>query len=132
MQQAKPHADLFGRVIGTLILLAGIAMLAFVFKTANDLFYRPITGLEFLGSKSAAPPPANIGAAALEFVKQLVYLGLMTVVGSLCAGKGITLYIGAVHWADGHRPVHVEPAAAPAASTAESPKTNAAAKTQSN
>lgn len=110
MQQSKPHADIFGRVIGMLILLAGIAALAFVFNTANTLFHKPIVGLEFLYTKSSATPaPANMGAAVLEFVKQLVFLGLMTVVASIMAGKGIALYLGAIHWGQhAHAPTHVE------------------------
>jgi hypothetical protein len=133
MQQSKPHTDWFGRVVGMLILVAGIALLGFVFNTANTLFHSPIKGFTFLNSQStSAPPAANIGAAALEFVKQIVFLGLMTVVGSILAGKGIALYLGAIQWGETHHPskpshVDVEPRPTPAPSTPDTPPSTAKA-----
>ena len=128
MQQAKPHTDAFGRVMGTLILLAGIAMLIGAFYTANNWLHQPVKGLEFLGTKSpVAPPPANIGGAVLEFVRELVILGFMTLIGSILAGKGIALYLGAIHWSETHRPSRlgaVEPAPS---TTAPAPSTTAPA-----
>jgi hypothetical protein len=133
MQQAKPHTDAFGRVMGTLILLAGIAMLIGAFYTANNWLHQPIKGLEFLGTKSqVAPPPANIGAAALEFVRELVILGFMTMIGSILAGKGIALYLGAIHWAETHRPSKptiAEPAPAPSTAKPDTPPPNATSTT---
>jgi len=118
MQQAKPHADVLGSVIGMLILLAGIGMLAYAFHTAYILFKSPLLGFEFLGSKSASTPaPINIGAAALEFVKDLVYLGFMTAIGSIASGKGIALYLGAIQFGE---PKHPRGEAAPATSTTPS------------
>lgn len=104
MQQVKPHTDAFGRVVGTLILLVGIAMLIGAFYQANAWLHSPLRGFQFLDNTSqAAPPPANIGAAALEFVRELMILGFMTMIGSILSGKGISLYLGAIHWGDMHR-----------------------------
>jgi hypothetical protein len=133
MQQAKQHTDIFGRVMGTLILLVGIAMLIGAFYTANEWFHSTPKGLEFLDAKSStAPPPVSIGAAALEFVKQLVFLGIMITSGSILSGKGIALYLGAIHWSDPHRPTKpVAPAEthqpAPASTAAETPTPSSAA-----
>jgi len=128
MQQAKPHADLLGRVIGMLILLAGMGLLALAFKNAYDLFSHPISGLEFASTKTAAPPPINIGAAIFDFVRQLVLLGFMTTIGSIASGKGIALYLGAVQWGE-PRPVRHEaaqPASTPPTTPVEPAKSPAA------
>jgi len=131
MQQAKPHADLLGRVIGMLILLAGMGLLAVAFKNAYELFSSPISGLTFAANKTAAPPPINIGAAVFDFVRQLVLLGFMTTIGSIASGKGIALYLGSVQWGE-PRPARVDPvqpASAPSTPPAE-PTKSPAAKTQ--
>lgn len=128
MQQVKPHADLLGRVIGMLILLAGMALLALAFKNAYDLFTRPISGLEFAAAKTAAPAPMNIGAAVFAFVRQLVLLGFMTTIGSIASGKGIALYLGAVQWGEPrpHRVDQAQPASTPTTTPAEPAKSPAA------
>jgi len=128
MQQVKPHADLLGRVIGMLILLAGMALLAVAFKNAYDLFTKPITGLEFAAAKTAAPAPINIGAAVFAFVRELVLLGFMTTIGSIASGKGIALYLGSVQWGEPrpHRVDPAQPAPAPAAPQPEQAKSSAA------
>jgi hypothetical protein len=133
MQQTKPHADLLGRVIGMLILLAGMGLLAFAFKNAYTLFSQPISGLGFAANKTAATPaPLNIGAAVFDFVRELVLLGFMTTIGSIASGKGIALYLGAVQWGE---PKHarvdrVEPAQPASAPSSTEPSKTPAAKPQ--
>jgi hypothetical protein len=100
MSPIRTHSDIAGRLIAFLILLAGIGVLLFVFVTALHLFQAPVPGLALPVAKGAAPPPAaNIGAALALFVRQLFLLALMTVAGSLIAGKGIHLYFGTSHGA---------------------------------
>jgi hypothetical protein len=99
MTQVKPHTDILGRILGIVILLAGIAMLVLVFTIANHLFRTPIVGL---ASPSNASSAATIGMALAEFVKKLLMLAVMTVVGSLIASKGVDTYFHAIHWAQTH------------------------------
>jgi len=108
MPSAKPQADRPGRLLALLVFLVGIGMLVFVFATALHLFQSPVPGLEPLQTPGAPPPPAaNIGTALADFVRRLLLLMVMTLVGSLLASKGAHLYFGTVYPAS-------EPAALPA------------------
>ncbi len=95
MPAPKSHPDASGRLLALLVFLAGVAILVFVFLTALHLFQSPVPGLEPLQVPGAAPPPAaNIGTALVDFVRRLLLLGVMTLIGSLLASRGAHLYFG--------------------------------------
>jgi len=101
MSLGTPRHDLSGRLVSLLVFLAGIGMLIFVFITALHLFQSPVPGLDLPVKKgAAAPPAANIGTALIAFLRELLLLGVMTLVGSLLASRGAHLYFGSV-WATG-------------------------------
>lgn len=79
-----------------LVFLVGIGLLCVVFALAYSLFRSPVPGLELpVKPGTAAPPAAGIGVALSAFARQVILLGLMTIAGSLIAGKGIHLYFSA-------------------------------------
>jgi len=97
MSLGTPRHDLPGRIVALLVFLAGIGMLIFVFATALHLFQAPVPGLALPVAKGTnAPPAATIGTALMAFLRELLLLGVMTLVGSLLASRGAHLYFGAV------------------------------------
>ncbi len=95
---AYPSHDLPGRLVALLVFLLGVAMLVFVFVTALHLFQSPVPGLDLTTSPGSPPPPAaSIGTALAAFARSLLLLGMMTLAGSLLAGKGAHLYFGTVY-----------------------------------
>ncbi len=106
MSRANSQADLPGRLLALLVFLTGVGMLIFVFVTALHLFQSPVPGLALpVAAGTTAPPAANIGTALAQFVRELLLLGVMTLAGSLIAGKGAHLYFGTLY------PPHETPAA---------------------
>ncbi len=98
MSRVSPQSDLPGRLLALLVFLTGVGMLVFVFVTALHLFQSPVPGLALpVAAGTTAPPAANIGAALAQFVRDLLLLGVMTLVGSLLASKGAHLYFGTVY-----------------------------------
>jgi len=96
MQPQTHRHDLPARVLAFLVFLLGIGLLCLVFGQAWALFHAPVSQLPLPVPPGATPPPAaNIGLALADFARQLLLLILMTVAGSLVAGKGIQLYFSA-------------------------------------
>ena len=67
------HADISCRLVALLAFLLGAGILVFVFVTALHLFQAPVPG------------------------RELLLLGVMTLVGSLLASKGAHLYFSALY-----------------------------------
>lgn len=98
MPSVKPHTDLPARLVALLVFLTGVGMLVFVFITALHLFQSPVPGLNLpVQTGAAAPPAASIGTAMIQFVRELLLLGVMTLAGSLLANKGAHLYFTTVY-----------------------------------
>ncbi len=96
MQPQTHRHDLSARVLAFAVFLLGIALLCLVFGQAWALFHAPVPHLPLPIAPGATPPPAaNIGLALADFGQKLLLLILMTVAGSLIAGKGIQLYFSA-------------------------------------
>ncbi len=96
----RPHAhpDHPSRAVGLIVFVCGIAMLALVFGVAYHLFTQPVAGLGLSDPPQGTPPPAaSIGLSLAAFGERLVLLALLTVVGSVVAGKGIHLCFTAAH-----------------------------------
>ena len=118
MQSHTTRADLPARILAVVVFLLGIGLLCLVFSLAYALLRAPVAHLELPVTAAAPPPPAaNIGIALTAFVRQLLLLALMTLAGSLIAGKGIHLYFSALH---GTTADHA-PSASPSLGTAEAP-----------
>lgn len=96
MFATNTHNDLAGRILAVLVFILGIGLLCVVFALAWSLFRSPVPGLELpIKSGVPAPPAAGIGVALTAFARQVILLLLMTVAGTLIAGKGIHLYFSA-------------------------------------
>ena len=93
MPAHKLRADLPVRILSIVVFLLGIGLLLAVFALAWRLFTSPVPGLGLpIAAGSPAPAPAAIGAAIFTFVKQIVFMAIMIISGSLIAGRGIHLY----------------------------------------
>ena len=65
----------------------------FVFTTAYHLFYSPLGEIKASAQgSSAAPATQQIGQSALSLLVRIALLIVMTIVGSLIAGRGIQMY----------------------------------------
>ncbi len=96
MASVNTHRDTPGRILAALVFLIGVGLLCLVFGLAWSLFRSPVPGLELpVKAGAAAPPAEGIGIGLTEVVRQLLLLALMTVSGSVIAGKGIHLYYSA-------------------------------------
>lgn len=96
MQPQTHRLDLSARVLAFAVFLLGIALLCLVFGQAWALFHAPVAHLPLpIAPGAAPPPPIALGAALAEFARQLLLLIVMTVAGSVVAGKGIQLYFSA-------------------------------------
>ena len=88
--------DLIGRLIGIIVFLLGIGLLAFVFATAYSWFTTPSAGLAISPTPgSTAPATAQLGQSAVVLLVKIGLLIVMTIVGSLLAGRGVQLYFAA-------------------------------------
>jgi len=86
------------QVVGILIFLAGLAMLIYVFQSANALLNQPIPVI----AAPATPPTANAPNAALQigndfagFLRRLLVLLLLCIVGGTVSSVGINLFFKA-------------------------------------
>jgi len=95
MSSNSSRPDIPGRLLALIVFLLGIGLLCAVFGIAWSLFQAPVPGLNLpVAHGTATPPAANIGLALTAFLRQLLLLALMTIAGSVIAGKGIHLYFG--------------------------------------
>lgn len=80
-------------LLGVLVFLVGVAMLAFTFKLAYDMFMVPPP--DILGIKPKQP--IDLGMAGQSFVGVLIKVLMLVVmgfVGSLIANRGVSLLAG--------------------------------------
>ncbi len=104
MTSQHPRPDIPSRLLALVVFLLGIGLLCAVFSLAWSLFQSPVPNLNLPVKPGAATPPAaNIGVALTAFVRQLLLLAVMTIAGSVIAGKGIHLYFGTTHGNPPHR-----------------------------
>lgn len=95
----------FGRTIGILVFLAGIGLLAIIFKEALAMLASPVPDLDAIvrsvsqPAKSAHVLQANpfpaVGAVVVAFFLKLALMFVGVVSGSIIASKGIHLYFTA-------------------------------------
>lgn len=102
-QYPTPSADnVTARILGILVFLAGVALIAYVFWSANTLFHQAPPEVPAVAAKAAAtnagvaPSAAmELGRSLVDYLKQLLTLFLMCVAGSLIASRGVHLYFSA-------------------------------------
>jgi len=83
--------DLVGRLLGIAVFLVGVGLLAFVFLMAYGFFSSDILGSRAI--KDVGEPVATqLGRSAVDMLAKIGLLIVMTIVGSLIAGRGIQLY----------------------------------------
>ncbi len=85
--------DWFGRILGTIVFLAGVLLLIYVFNAAHGMFTSDKMGLIVTPAKNAAQGATNqLGESAIKLFARIGLLLLMALVSSLIASKGIQLY----------------------------------------
>jgi hypothetical protein len=95
MLRSNSHHDHHSRAVGLVAFLFGIAMLAAVFVLAYHLFTQPVPHLGLTNPPHGVPPPAaSIGLSLAAFFERLL-LALLTIVGSVVAGRGVHLCFAA-------------------------------------
>jgi len=88
--------SLFARILGIVVFLGGVGLLAFAFFTAYNWFTDPHAGLQIVpGPGSTEPATTSIGTSALRLLIRLALLLIMTIIGSLIAGRGVQIYFAA-------------------------------------
>ena len=88
--------DLFGRILGILVFLAGIAILVVVFVMAYHFFTSPNSQIQIASQpNSQQAPTTQLGASALRMLARILALIVMAIAGSLIASKGMHLYFQA-------------------------------------
>lgn len=118
------RSDIPGRVLGTLVFLAGVGLLGLVFYMAYTMFNlspERALGLTFTGNPKLDPPAMKIGIQFGWLFGRIALLFVMAAASSWISQKGINLYFSCAKGV----PVNVTPkpnqaAVPPATSTAES------------
>jgi hypothetical protein len=87
---------MLGRVIGIVVFVGGVGLLAFVFIMALRFFHSPMGALPTGPAHgSTAPATTQLGESALKLLGRIGLLVVMTIVGSMLAGRGVQLYFAA-------------------------------------
>ena len=85
--------DRFGRAVGIIVFLAGIAVLITVFVIAYGFFGSNTSALHWSSQNGVeASPTSELGESAVQLLARIAALIVMAVVGSLVSNKGIQLY----------------------------------------
>lgn len=85
--------DLLGRILGILVFLGGVAALALVFSVAYNYFNSPMGQIKPpTPGGSSLPPATQLGNSALVMLIRIALLIVMTLAGSLIAGRGVQMY----------------------------------------
>ncbi|MCX6346152.1 MAG: hypothetical protein NT018_13955 [Armatimonadetes bacterium] len=79
--------DWVGRLLGIVIFLLGVGLLTFVFFAAYGFF-----SADVISARNSEPIANELGRSAINVLAKIGYLVVMTIAGSLIAGKGVTLY----------------------------------------
>lgn len=89
----KARGSISGSLLGLIVFLAGVALLAFTFNLAYQMFMVPPS--DALGVKK--DQPLDLGLAGQSFVGVLIKVLMLVVmgfVGSMIANRGVTLFTG--------------------------------------
>ena len=95
------RGDIFGRLVGMLVFLAGVALLVAVFMYAFKLFNQTpaqALGLTFTGDPKRDPLLAHIGSQFGWIFVRLGCLIIMSLAASFISQRGINLYFSALQF----------------------------------
>ncbi len=92
------RGDIFGRVMGALVMLGGLAVIFTVLWLAFRMFDDPNLGLG--AAKNTTASDVGIGFGKLILRIALLFLGSIS--GSMIASKGINLYFASIPAAAHH------------------------------
>ncbi|MCE5200491.1 MAG: hypothetical protein ABFD54_14000 [Armatimonadota bacterium] len=88
--------DLFGRVMGMAIFIAGVGILVFVFVMSYLYFTSNPVGVPASAKPGVGPSAAGqLGASAVAMFGRIALLIVMAITGSIIAARGIQLYFAA-------------------------------------
>lgn len=97
--------DLLGRILGTVVFVAGVVLLVIVFSMAYGFFHSPGGQLQSAAAPgSSVSASSQLGRSAMNLAARIVLLVVMALVGSLLAARGAQLYFAAMN----HHPRDVE------------------------
>lgn len=86
--------DLLGRLVGLLIVVAGVVMLFLVFQYALRMFMSDTMGLQIPTAVNPKQPAAALnalGVSAILLFARIAVLFLMSIIASMVTSKGISL-----------------------------------------
>lgn len=92
-KSARVRGSISGSLLGLIVFLAGVALLAFTFKLAYEMFMVPPPNA--LGIQK--DQPLDLGQAGQSFVGVLIKVLMLVVMGlvsSMIANRGVTLFTG--------------------------------------
>src|SRR5579871_6700153 len=90
------RGDLFGRVLGVLVLLAGLAVIFTVLWLAFQMFRDPNLGLAAASAPGKGLSATDIGVGFGLLIGRIALLFVGSICGSLIGNKGIKLYFAAL------------------------------------
>ena len=91
-KRTPARRDLLGSLLGLAVFVGGLTILWFVFTQAKELFDMPAR--KALGISSGKTLDFNdVGIQALGVVIRMLTLLVMSVVGSVVANRGITMFV---------------------------------------
>ncbi len=86
------RGDIFGRVMGALVMLGGLAVICTVLWLAFKMFNDPNLGLGAMKSTTAS----DVGIGFGKLILRIALLFLGSISGSMIASKGINLYFASL------------------------------------
>src|SRR5438034_2683507 len=87
---AVQRHDLFARILGLVICLAGVAIIGLVIYFAYEMYRDPNLGkLPNVPAGQTGVPISDVGSIFTKLIIQIGLLALMSISGSLIANKGI-------------------------------------------
>ncbi len=92
---SSSRGDLFGRVVGFLVFLLGMAVILGVLWMAFGMFQSPDVGLK-PSAKPGSSELTALGVGLVALIIKIVLLFLGSISGSMLMNRGIGLYFAAL------------------------------------
>ena len=92
--ESAPRHDLFARILGLVLCLAGVAIITGVIYLSYAMYTDPnLARLPAAPAGQSGVPVADVGSVFMRLVFRVVLLAVMSVSGSLIANKGIHMFL---------------------------------------
>ena len=89
-----PRHDIFARLLGLFLCLAGVAIIAGVIYLAYAMYQDPnLARLPSGAAGQAGPSAVDVGSILVRLVFRVIMLAVMSIGGSLIANKGIHMFL---------------------------------------